>query len=167
MHPQSEEQFTTRSERGAVVVSVLGPLTRGSLNTEGLLGEFSKLLNIGLRRFILDLEPVSTMDTDGIHEVLKAFNLVTDRGGELTIRGAVTISLDGGLIIGSDNEPLLENEITRLLDLGLRSLVLDFEKVTKMDSGGLTTVIAACSRAANRGGKVTLVNLPRIWSRDH
>ena len=161
MREPTKPWISTRSERGVVVVSVHGPITSESPNKEELLKEFSKFLNIGLRRFTLDLKPVSKMDDDGISAVIEIHTLVTDRNGELTYRGAAMVPLHGHLTIGLVSKEVIENELSRLWDIGLRSFILDFEVVPKMDSAGLAELVALYREVARRGGELDLVNLPR------
>jgi len=161
MHPQSESRITTRSERGVVVVSIYGALTEESPNKEALLHEFSKLLDIGLRRFTLDLEAVSKMDDDGINTVIEIHSQVTARDGELTYQGAALVPLHGRLTIGLVNREVIENELDRLWDIGLRSFVLDLENVSEMDSSGMADLVALIKEVADRGGQLDLINLPR------
>jgi len=161
MRPQSEPWISTRSERGVVVVSIHGALTGGSPNKEALPGEFSKLLEIGLRRFTLDLEPVPKMDEDGINTIIEIHTQVTDRNGELTFRGAAMVPLHGRLTIGMVSEESIESEFSRLWDIGLRSFILDLEDVSKMDSSGVAEFVALYRKVAERGGELDLVNLPR------
>ena len=143
------------------MVSIHGDLTDGSPNQEALSVEFPKLLNIGLRRFVLNLEPVSTMDSDGINEIIKAHKLVTDRDGELTFRGSVTVPVHGQLTIGSDSKRTIESKLSGLMDIGLRSFVLDLENVSNVDSSGMADIVKLYKEVADRGGHLDPVNLPR------
>ena len=143
------------------MVSIHGDLTDGSPNQEALSVEFPKLLNIGLRRFVLNLEPVSTMDSDGISEIINAHELVTDREGELTFRGAVTVPVHGQLTIASDNKRTIESTLSGLMDIGLRSFVLDLEDLSDGDSSGMADIVALSKEVADRGGQLDLINLPR------
>ena len=161
MREQTKPWVSTRSERGVVVVSIYGDLTQGSPNKEALLHEFSKLLDIGLRRFTLDLEPVSKMDDDGINTVIEIHTQVTDRNGELTYRGAALVPLHGRLTIGLVNMEVIENELDRLWGIGLRSFILDLENVSEMDSSAMADLVALNKEVADRGGQLDLINLPR------
>jgi anti-anti-sigma factor len=83
---QSRPVITTRSENGVVVVSVHGRLTIGSQAELALKPEIEKLLDIGLKRFTLDLQDVKRIDSAGLGVMVEAHMLIVKRpGGECSV----------------------------------------------------------------------------------
>jgi len=54
--------------------------------------------------------------------------------------------------------PILEGELTTLLDQGHSSLVVDLAEVTFLDSTGLSVLIAGLKRCQTAGGDLRLVS---------
>ena len=161
MTRRNELRITTRSERGTVVISLHGAMTTDSPIQGELEREIRKLLDSGLRRFILDLEYLDKLDGSGIGEILRSRELVTDRDGELSVRGAATIYFDGRMTESSPDGETLSREIHSLLDIGVRRLVLDLEHIKFMDSAGPGDLVHLYTQVAERGGEISIVNLPR------
>ncbi|WP_064750560.1 STAS domain-containing protein [Solirubrobacter soli] len=65
----------------------------------------------------------------------------------LPVRGEVTFS----------NVASLNRKLEQAFGDGARSLVIDLSEVTFIDSSGLSALLAASSRARERGGAVALV----------
>ena len=70
------------------MVSVHGQLTTGS-HVQGELGDdIRRLLNIGFKRFVLDLEHLERFDSLGAAEVAGACERVVESGGEIEVMRA-------------------------------------------------------------------------------
>lgn len=83
---RSRPVITTRSENGVVVVSVHGRLTIASQAELALKPEIEKLLDIGLRRFTLDLKDVKKIDSSGTGIMVEVHMLIVKRtGGECSV----------------------------------------------------------------------------------
>lgn len=85
MTRRNELRITTRSERGTVVISLHGAMTTDSLNQGELEREVLKLLDLGFRRFVLDLEQIELMHHEGIEYLVFLYTRVVGRGGEISL----------------------------------------------------------------------------------
>ena len=85
MTRRNELRITTRSERGTVVISLHGAMTTVSLNKGELERELLKLLDLGFRRFVLDLEHIKLMHEEGIEYLVLLYTRVAMRGGEISL----------------------------------------------------------------------------------
>ena len=73
--------------------------------------------------------------------------------------GSVTIlELAGRATIGEGNDALA-NELRRLLDSGVRQLVVDLSGVRQIDSSGIATLVRAYATFDRMGGKLKLLHL--------
>jgi len=69
--------------------------------------------------------------------------------------GGVQVALSGELDIAT--APKLEDEVRRLEDDGHTLIVIDLRGLEFMDSSGLRALLAADSRARERGARIVLV----------
>lgn len=71
------------------------------------------------------------------------------------------VELRGPIIMGN---PKLQSIVKSLVEAGEKSLVLDMEGVTYMDSTGVGELVAACASGRRNGAAVKLASLPqKIW----
>ena len=69
------------------------------------------------------------------------------------------LTLDGKVTIGA-GDVKLRKAIRDLLDQGVRNMVIDLHDVTRIDSSGISELVAAHMAVAKRGGILELRNLP-------
>ena len=74
--------------------------------------------------------------------------------------GDVTIIEPKGKITIGAGDVALRNAIEEAAGGGRTKLLLDLQKVSKMDSSGLGELIAAHNTVTESGGKIRLMNLP-------
>jgi anti-anti-sigma factor len=72
------------------------------------------------------------------------------------IGSVVVLDVAGRLVMGEVDE--IRDTISRLLEAGSRSFVLNLSRVSYMDSAGLGQTIAAYTSVTRRGGRVALLN---------
>jgi anti-sigma B factor antagonist len=72
------------------------------------------------------------------------------------VGSVVVLDVAGRLVMGEVDE--MRDTITRLLEEGSRSFVLNLSRVAYMDSAGLGQTIAAYTSVTRRGGRVVLLN---------
>jgi len=72
------------------------------------------------------------------------------------IGNVAVISMSGKLLGGPPTSDDTKNEVYRLLDSGVKKIVMDLENVTRMNSTGLGILISALTSAKNRGGDLCL-----------
>lgn len=72
------------------------------------------------------------------------------------IGSVVVLDVVGRLVFGEIDE--MRDTISRLLEAGSRSFVLNLSRVSYMDSAGLGQTIAAYTSVTRRGGRVVLLN---------
>lgn len=72
--------------------------------------------------------------------------------------GVVILALAGRLEIGS-GDVLLRETVQRLLDDGVKKILLDLGKVRMMDSSGLGELVACKKRAVDRGATIKLLHV--------
>ena len=70
----------------------------------------------------------------------------------------VVIDVAGRVTIGPDAK--MRDAIAEALEAGARNIVMNMERVTKMDSSGVGELAAAHSSVSGRGGRFILVALP-------
>lgn len=73
--------------------------------------------------------------------------------------GVTILDLDGKLIIGVGDVQLRE-AVREAIDGGARKLLLNMEKVLRIDSCGVGELVSAYTRTTNYGGQLKLVKLP-------
>ena len=73
--------------------------------------------------------------------------------------GPVTILELRGRLVAGDGDTSFTNRITALLDSGRANLVVDFERVGYIDSGGVGALVSMFLRVARRGGRLKLLHL--------
>jgi anti-sigma B factor antagonist len=71
--------------------------------------------------------------------------------------GPVTIVELRGRLVADDGVTSFTNRITALLGFGHRNLLVDFGRVTYIDSGGVGALVSMFLRVARRGGRLKLV----------
>lgn len=76
------------------------------------------------------------------------------------IQDISVVELEGKMTIGGGDSQLRQT-IADLVASGHTRIVLDFSKVTKIDSSGLGELVMSYSRLSNIGGKLTFAALPR------
>ena len=84
---------------------------------------------------------------------------VTRAAGHDSADPWVTLKVGGEVDILTS--PVLEAELTTVLDEGSSSIVLDLEDVTFLDSTGLSVLLACSKRCQSQGGSIRLVSLQR------
>lgn len=72
------------------------------------------------------------------------------------IGNVAVMSLSGKLLGGPPISDDIKNEVYRLLDSGVKKIVMDLEKVTRMNSTGLGILISALTSVKNREGELCL-----------
>jgi anti-sigma B factor antagonist len=72
------------------------------------------------------------------------------------IGSVVVLDVAGRLVFGEVEE--IRDTISRLLEAGSRSFILNLSRVSYMDSAGLGQTIAAYTSVTRRGGRVVLLN---------
>ena len=75
-------------------------------------------------------------------------------------RDGVTILQPAGKITIGIGDVALREAVDEALDAGSKSLVVDFEKASKMDSSGMAELVAAYKRVRESGGEIKLLHLP-------
>jgi anti-sigma B factor antagonist len=72
--------------------------------------------------------------------------------------GVKILSFEGPLTIGA-GDLALRDAISEALDEGARNLLVDLSRASKIDSSGIGELLAAYTRATNRGCKLKLLHL--------
>lgn len=72
--------------------------------------------------------------------------------------GVTILDLEGQLTLG-DPTRMLKREVDRLVELGIRRVVLDLEKVPYIDSTGLGEIVRSHTTLARRGGELRITNM--------
>ena len=67
------------------------------------------------------------------------------------------VDLSGKITIG-EGDVVLREKVTDLLESGQKSVLLNLEKVSYMDSAGIGELVACYKRAKEKGGNVKLLN---------
>lgn len=85
---------------------------------------------------------------------------------ELTISrrekdGVVLLGLVGKLTLGDDCKEL-RGQIVGLLGAGQKKIVLNVGGLTRVDSAGIGTLVEIVILTAKEGGRVRLINVPRL-----
>jgi len=75
------------------------------------------------------------------------------------LASAVCLELEGRLI-AFDEDVVLKDKVNSLLLQGTRSILLNLEGVSQVDSLGLSTLIAIRQAADKNGGRIKLLKLP-------
>jgi anti-sigma B factor antagonist len=77
---------------------------------------------------------------------------------ERVVEGVVVMDLAGTITLG-ESANYLRGHLKEALAEGDAQLVLDFSRVTYVDSAGLGALVACCTTARNGGGTVKLARL--------
>ena len=72
--------------------------------------------------------------------------------------GVKILTFEGPLTIGA-GDLTLRDAVKEALDEGARKLLVDLSRASKIDSSGIGELVAAYTRATNRGGKLKLLHL--------
>lgn len=75
-------------------------------------------------------------------------------------REGVTILEPAGKITIGRGDIALREAVDRVMSEGSRKLIIDFQKVSRMDSSGMAELVAAFKRMSEAGGEVRLIRLP-------
>ena len=75
-------------------------------------------------------------------------------------RDGVTILQPTGKITIGIGDIALREAVDDALDAGSKSLLVDFEKASKMDSSGMAELVAAFKKVQEFGGEIKLLHLP-------
>ena len=75
-------------------------------------------------------------------------------------RDDVTILEPSGKITIGRGDIALRDSVDQIMSDGSNKIVVDFRKVTRMDSSGMAELVAAFKRVTESGGQVKLLRLP-------
>jgi anti-sigma B factor antagonist len=75
-------------------------------------------------------------------------------------RDDVTILEPSGKITIGRGDIALRDSVDQIMTGGSNKIVVDFRKVTRMDSSGMAELVAAFKRVTESGGEVKLLRLP-------
>lgn len=75
-------------------------------------------------------------------------------------RDDVTILEPSGKITIGRGDIALRDSVDQIMTDGSNKIVVDFRKVTRMDSSGMAELVAAFKRVTESGGQVKLLRLP-------
>ena len=75
-------------------------------------------------------------------------------------RGGVTILEPKGKITIGVGDIALRDAVDEALTAGARRILIDFSRVTRMDSSGMAELVAAYKRISDAGGQIKLLQLP-------
>ncbi|MBS1807972.1 MAG: STAS domain-containing protein [Acidobacteria bacterium] len=79
---------------------------------------------------------------------------------ERKIGQIVILDLTGKITIG-DGSNKLRDEVNRLLEIGEREIILNFEGTSYLDSSGIGELISRHTTTKNQGGHLKLLKLPK------
>ena len=74
-----------------------------------------------------------------------------------TIGKVSVLDLSGKITIG-EGDVILREEVNKLLESDRKSILLNLDKITYMDSAGIGELVACYKRAAEAGAKLKLLN---------
>ena len=75
-------------------------------------------------------------------------------------RGGVTILQPAGKITIGIGDVAFREAVDEALAAGSMSLLVDFQKASKMDSSGMAELVAAYKKVTESGGQIKLLRLP-------
>lgn len=75
-------------------------------------------------------------------------------------REGVTILEPTGKITIGRGDIALRDAVNEAMDSGSNRVLVNFKKVTRMDSSGMAELVAAYKRVTEAGGQMKLLNLP-------
>ena len=75
-------------------------------------------------------------------------------------RGGVTILEPRGKITIGAGDIAMREAVDEALAAGSTKILIDFSKVTRMDSSGMAELVAAFKRISDAGGQIKLLHLP-------
>jgi anti-sigma B factor antagonist len=75
-------------------------------------------------------------------------------------RDGVTILEPRGKITIGAGDIVMRDAVDEALAAGSRKILIDFSKVTRMDSSGMAELVAAYKRISDGGGQIKLLHLP-------
>lgn len=73
--------------------------------------------------------------------------------------GVTILDLKGKITIGV-GDVALRDAIHQALDAGAKSILINLDDVTTIDSSGVGELVSSYTTATNRGGRLKLANLP-------
>ena len=85
---------------------------------------------------------------------------------ELTInrresQGVIILDLKGRIVLGEECNALRQ-QVKSLLDEGQKKIVLNLGEANRVDSAGIGTLVEAVILTAKEGGRLKLINVPRL-----
>lgn len=91
-------KLESRMVGDVAIISLNGKLLGGPPASEDIKKEIYKLLDSGVKKFVIDLEKVSKMNSSGLGILISALTSVKNRGGELCL-AAVNDLMEGILVM--------------------------------------------------------------------
>lgn len=76
-------------------------------------------------------------------------------------QGIVILDLSGRIVLGEECNAL-RNQVKSLLEQGQRKIVLNLSEANRVDSAGIGTLVEAVILTAKEGGRLKLINVPRL-----
>jgi anti-sigma B factor antagonist len=76
-------------------------------------------------------------------------------------QGVVFLDLGGRLTLGEECNTF-RTQVKSLLDEGQRKIVLNLGEIQRVDSAGIGTLVESVILTAKEGGRLKLVNVPRL-----
>lgn len=76
-------------------------------------------------------------------------------------QGVVILDLSGRIVLGAECNALREH-VKSLLEEGQRKIVLNLGEANRVDSAGIGTLVEAVILTAKDGGRLKLINVPRL-----
>lgn len=93
LSPIRPTSITSTRNRGAVVITISGPITAGGGDLL-LRAEVAEALYSGVRRVVLDFAGLSTLDSSGLGELMRARTAVKECDGRMAWACCPTTMLD-------------------------------------------------------------------------
>lgn len=76
-------------------------------------------------------------------------------------QGIVILDLSGRIVLGAECNALRE-QVKSLLEQGHKKLILNLSEANRVDSAGIGTLVESVILAAKDGGRLKLINVPRL-----
>ncbi len=84
---------------------------------------------------------------------------------ETRTTGSTTVVALHGALTSNDSDPGLRAAVRAAVDEGARTIILNLQDVSDVDSCGVAALASAHLSAANRGGRLAITDLP--WKLRH